>query len=400
MATILHVSDYRSLGGAEVVFRDTVAVSRDLGHRTEVAVAEGRRNPISYVWSRSNMSRFEALLRQVEPDIIHLQNFYHRWSPSILGAIARHRRAGARLKVVMTAHDFHLVCPNSGLTTYRGGRMLPAEPTSWRQLVSRRYDRRSAAHSMLKKLQYGYAYLLRDSRAEIDLILSPSRYLADVFDRCAVGIPVEVVRNPISEVISAGPGHPASVRPTGRAGVVYFGRLTAEKGVVAAATELSRAGLSLDVYGAGEERDQLVELQGRDGNIRVHQPLDHDQMMAELDRYSVMIMPSQAVENAPLSVVEAALHGVKVVAARGSGAEEMAALTDAATYFDPRSPGTLVGAVREALANPALNRLSEPSIFAASTYRRALAGVYRRLSAELKLDPVDRRSRTERTSTA
>lgn len=380
MARIVHVSDYESLGGAEVVFRNTVQVSRELGHRSEVALAQpdgvragrGGRTPLSYVWSRRNFLRFTALLHEVDPDIVHLQNFYHLWSPSVLAAIARYRQDSGRLKVVMTAHDFHLVCPNSALVSYRGHDLRMAGPTTWPRLICERYDRRSHAHSMLKKIQYALAYMVCRYQRQIDLILSPSEYLADMFERRGITIPIEVVRNPITP--------PSSVAGMPRSGVVYFGRLTAEKGVVAAAEELAAAGVGLDIYGDGEAREQLVELSRRYDNIGVHQALRHDRMMSELARFSVMIMPGLAAENAPLSVIEAAAQGVKVVAVKGSGAAEMARLTAVATVYNPYRPGELVRCVREALANPAVNRPLDPQLFSHAAFRRSLASVYDRLS--------------------
>jgi glycosyltransferase involved in cell wall biosynthesis len=60
---------------------------------------------IFYSWEAKK--KMELLLDEEKPDIAHLHNIYHQISPSILPALKKRN-----IPVVMTLHDFKLVCPN------------------------------------------------------------------------------------------------------------------------------------------------------------------------------------------------------------------------------------------------------------------------------------------------
>ena len=51
--------------------------------------------------------KMEQLIKDTQPDIAHLHNIYHQLSPSILLPLRKYN-----IPVVMSLHDFKLVCPN------------------------------------------------------------------------------------------------------------------------------------------------------------------------------------------------------------------------------------------------------------------------------------------------
>ena len=60
-------------------------------------------------WSRPAARAMAAVVDEFRPDIVHLHNIYHQLSPSILAPIEQRG-----IPMVMTLHDFKLICP-----TYR-----------------------------------------------------------------------------------------------------------------------------------------------------------------------------------------------------------------------------------------------------------------------------------------
>ncbi len=78
--------------------------------------------------SREAEQKIDALLEAERPDIAHLHNVYHQLSPSILRALNRRG-----VPVVLTLHDYQLICPAYTLYTQgqvcercRGGRFYNA----------------------------------------------------------------------------------------------------------------------------------------------------------------------------------------------------------------------------------------------------------------------------------
>src|SRR3972149_8035847 len=49
----------------------------------------------------------DKLLRHEKPDIAHLHNIYHQISPSIIHSLKKFR-----VPIVMTLHDYKMVCPS------------------------------------------------------------------------------------------------------------------------------------------------------------------------------------------------------------------------------------------------------------------------------------------------
>src|SRR5258708_3519733 len=138
MTRVLQVNDFAlSAGGAEVVVAQTVELLRGSGHEVDVFTAadlpDARLTPRRYI--DNPVARLEAF----QHDVVHLHNFYHLLSPGILATVADYKRR-RRVRVVMTAHDFHLLCPNAGGTWFpRRAARRPVEgklPPRWPYLLS------------------------------------------------------------------------------------------------------------------------------------------------------------------------------------------------------------------------------------------------------------------------
>ena len=61
---------------------------------------------INILYSFEAKSRIGQLLKRIKPDIVHLNNFAHQISPSIL-----HEFKKRKIPIVMTMRDYKMVCP-------------------------------------------------------------------------------------------------------------------------------------------------------------------------------------------------------------------------------------------------------------------------------------------------
>src|SRR5262245_28126108 len=126
MRRVLHVNDYPggTFGGAEVLMTRTVELLRSAGWDartfTQADLPDSRLTALRYLSNAVARRALRKSLDEFSPDVVHLHNYYHVLSPGVLGELGRYKeRTGAR--VVMYAHDYHLVCPNSGANWYRHG---------------------------------------------------------------------------------------------------------------------------------------------------------------------------------------------------------------------------------------------------------------------------------------
>lgn len=68
--------------------------------------------PVKTVYSSEARKKLRLVLEDFKPDVCHLNNFNYQLTPSIILEIQKWRREGNKCRIVFTAHDYQLVCPN------------------------------------------------------------------------------------------------------------------------------------------------------------------------------------------------------------------------------------------------------------------------------------------------
>ena len=69
--------------------------------------------PIKTIYSAEARQKIRLVLDDFQPDVCHLNNFNYQLTPSIILEIRKwEKRTGHRCRIVYTAHDYQLVCPN------------------------------------------------------------------------------------------------------------------------------------------------------------------------------------------------------------------------------------------------------------------------------------------------
>lgn len=266
------------------------------------------------VYNRDAARRFAALLDDLKPDLIHVQNTVRQLSPAILGpASSRH------IPAIMTAHDFSLVCPQGLLL--KGGRQACTAPDclGGNILWSVRYRcvKDSVAVSSLAAVENlthraGGLYYRR-----LRAIITPSRFLEQTLDRG--GVPRRLLRY-LPNGLPAGP-EPAPV-PKAGGQVLYLGRLAREKGLDVLLSAAARLpGVAFCIAGDGPIAGELRA--AAPDNVRFAGHLVESELASEFARSTVVVSPSICYENAPMAVLEAMRAGRPVVATDIGGHPEL-----------------------------------------------------------------------------
>ena len=69
--------------------------------------------PIKTIYSKEARVQLRKVLDNFQPDVCHLNNFNYQLTPSMILEIVKWRKeTGKNCKIVFTAHDYQLVCPN------------------------------------------------------------------------------------------------------------------------------------------------------------------------------------------------------------------------------------------------------------------------------------------------
>jgi glycosyltransferase involved in cell wall biosynthesis len=191
----------------------------------------------------------------------------------------------------------------------------------------------------------------RHSYEQIDALISPSRFLAELAARRVPSERVHVLPNflPVEEL-------PAPVPAADRDPAVLFaGRLEEVKGLrplLAAFLHGETGGVRLVVAGDGPMRAEVEAAAGRTAAIDYAGPLTRAEVDGRLRRAAALIVPSIWEENCPMIVLEARAAGTPVIAARGGGLPELITDEVDGVLCEPTDPAAIAAAVHRLAGDP------------------------------------------------
>ncbi len=364
-------------GGADRVFLDTIKLLADAGHEVAVFSMHDERNlPTPYekyfvsrrdffnprgwkqklavagrmLYSFAAKRKFARLVDHFKPDVVHVHNIYHQISPSIL-SVCRARG----IPVVMTAHDWFLINPN--YTRYaRGKTQTQVSPRwLWRYMFDcgiQNSFAKTVGATVIHRLQYRLGLWL----PKITKIIVPSQYLKTEFIRA--GIPAEKIVQIPNPVVcprpsALSPRVSALRRPSE---MVFFGRLEREKGVytILSAAELDEH-IFWEIIGDGTELSALKKIVAdkKLSNVRLRGRLEGDALQTAIMSGVGVVCPSEWPENQPLSIIEAQLLGVPVIATDIPSIKEMISDGKTGLLIPQKNIGALLKKAQWLVRHPA-----------------------------------------------
>ncbi len=271
------------------------------------------RQSLQILYSFEAKAKVERMLRETKPDIVHLHNFAHQISPSVLHAFRK-----LHVPVVMTMHDFKLVCPVYTLlangrfcSQCRNGRFY------WCCL--KKCVKGSYAKSMLGTLEMVLHHQVLHIYDLIDLYFSPSRFMEQTVR--AMGLAGEIRYLPNFIDLQLYPPLPASPERS----FVYFGRLDEGKGLENLLAAAAGIKSTLKIIGEGPLRGELERRSGAQTGCRIRflGYLQGADLRQEIQASLAVIQPSELNENNPLSVLEAFALGKPVIGSNLGGIPEL-----------------------------------------------------------------------------
>lgn len=310
--------------------------------------------------------RFDRLLDEFRPDVVHLHNIHTQLSPVIAQA-AKERG----LRVVWTLHDYKLLCPR--YDCLRNGKPCELCFGGDKSPVLR--------HACLKGSRLASAVALLEARtwtrakleAWTDVFICPSRFMRD---RMAAGgfAPDKLLalHNFIDLRRVAGP------RPPRQDHACYVGRLSEEKGVRTLLRAASRLDLRLKVLGTGPLEAELRTQYAGCARIEFLGHQDWEGVRAVLASARFLVVPSEWYENNPLSIIEALALGVPVLGADIGGIPELIQPGRTGELFESGNEADLAGKLAALAARdfPPLPAEAIAESFSSARYLERLLPLY------------------------
>jgi glycosyltransferase involved in cell wall biosynthesis len=165
--------------------------------------------------------------------------------------------------------------------------------------------------------------------------------------------------------------------------IVYFGRLSTEKGLLTLIDAVKNISVTLKLIGTGPLEFYLKEKCQREGikNVVFTGYQKKEELTVELRSALFCILPSEWYENLPMSILEAFALGKPVIGARIGGIPELVKDHFTGLTFEPRNVADLREKISFLLNNPDLvermglqaKKMVEEEFSAEVHYKRLLA---------------------------
>jgi len=269
------------------------------------------------LYSFEAAKKFERLIKDFQPDLIHLHNIYHQISPSILRVAKKHN-----LPVIMHLHDYQQFCPNQ-LMYNRLGICEKCRGKKYLNCTRYRCVKDSSLKSFLATLEMSLHHRwMNIYEKNIDRYVAPSEFMKQK----AVEWGLKAGKVSVLPYFINLDNYQADYRP-GKY-LLYFGRLEKEKGVYVLldAFKLLKNNCQLKYLGNGSEAAGLlarIEKENLAPSVSISPAVYGAELSETIAAAAMVVVPSLWYEVFGLVNIEAMASGKAVVASASGGITEL-----------------------------------------------------------------------------
>ena len=281
--------------------------------------------PIKTIYSSEAKKKIRRVLDDFQPDVCHLNNFTYQLTPSVILEIVKWRKqTGRECKIIFTAHDYNLICPNHMLhnpNTHEncekclGGHFL--------NCTKGKCIHGSTLKSAIGTLE-GYFWKMKGTYKYIDKIICCSEFLKRKMDSNEVFAKKTIALHNFVDKVAWKDVQKKDY-------VLYFGRFSEEKGIgtlIDVCKELPE--VSFIFAGTGPLEKEVNSIPNIK-NVGFQKGADLEKLIREA-RFSVY--PSEWYENCPFSVMESQMYGTPVLGADIGGIPELIQVGETGELFE------------------------------------------------------------------
>lgn len=280
---------------------------------------------IKTIYSAEARRKIRLVLEDFQPDVCHLNNFNYQLTPSIILEIRKwEKKSGRKCKIIYTAHDYQLVCPNhmcyNPSTNQNCEKCLNGH---FLDCAKGKCIHGSFAKSVIGTMEATF-WKWMGTYKQIDTIICCSHFMKTKLDTNPVFASKTVAMHNFIEQ--------AQWKETEKKDyVLYFGRYSQEKGIdtlIKVCKELQD--VQFVFAGSGPLAEQLEGIP----NIRNVGFQTGEALEALIREAKFTVYPSEWYENCPFSVMESQMYGTPVLGADIGGIPELIRVGETGELFE------------------------------------------------------------------
>lgn len=331
---IFKLGDYLKSQGHEVQYFGMEHKGRCVGNRVNAYTSDmdfhgGSKlakltYPLKTIYSSEARKKLGLVLNDFKPDVCHLNNFNYQLTPSIILEIQKWRKEGNKCRIVFTAHDYQLVCPNhmcnnpntgENCEKCLGGHFL--------NCVKGKCIHGSTARSVIGMLEAEF-WKRNGAYNYIDTMICCSKFLKTKMDSNPLFAQKTIALHNFVDKVEW-------KDTCKKEYVLYFGRYSKEKGIETLIQVCKQLpDIPFVFAGTGPLESELSGIPNV-GNVGFQRGKALEKLIREA-RFS--IYPSEWYENCPFSVMESQMFGTPVLGADIGGIPELIEAGKTGTLFE------------------------------------------------------------------
>lgn len=270
--------------------------------------------PVKTIYSIEARKKIRKVLDDFQPDVCHLNNFNYQLTPSIILEINKWRKENRKTcKIVFTAHDYNLVCPNhmlnNPLTHENCESCLGGH---FKNCIKGKCIHSSTAKSIVGAAE-AYFWNAKGVYKYIDKIICCSKFMKRIMDSNPLFAKKTVVVHNFVDDLKYEYKEKENY-------VLYFGRFSEEKGIrtlLEVCKELPE--VKFVFAGSGALEDEIRKVP----NIECVGFKSGKELHNLISKAKFSVYPSEWYENCPFSVMESIMFATPVIASKIGGLPEL-----------------------------------------------------------------------------
>ena len=265
-------------------------------------------------YSKEAYRNMAQLLKDEKPDLVILNLVHKQITLSIIDAIKEY---DPKLPVFWTMHDLIAVCPSYSMRDGSGNICEKCLGGDFSHCVKNKCIKGSTLMSLLSKYE---AEFIRRRKwyDQVDLFICPSEFYKKKLEEGKfTRSPIVTMRNPLPLDTKF------EINETTEDYVLYFGRLSPEKGVKTLIEAAKLCGCRLVILGTGPQEEELKALAKDCANIEFKGFQTGEVLRNYVKNSRCVVMPSACYENGPYSAMEAMALGKPLIVSNRGGLPEL-----------------------------------------------------------------------------
>ena len=293
---------YQQAGGEDQVFLAEKDLMKEHGH--EVHSYTVNNDNIHSIWTKINTAinlsyssnsrnKFSIELKKIKPDIVHCHNFFPLLTPSIFDACQEDR-----IPVVLTLHNYRLICPSVYLSKNNKPWELSIQKNPYWTVPYKVYQNSFIGTAIIARM-INLHKKRKTWRKKVDRIITltefaKNKFIESGFSPDNMVVKPNFIRDPFKDMNKRGKF------------ALFIGRLSPEKGIKFLLNSWQEINFPLKIVGDGP---LMEDLNLKKNNIEFLGKITNESVKDLLQQTQFLVFPSQWYEGFPMVLVEAMACG-------------------------------------------------------------------------------------------